>query len=354
MSIHQQQGPLSLLVRLVLASLMASFVLGCTSEVQPEQGPRAWIDIRVQSSDAVAVLEDIEVLDVIVHPLQPLVDSTGIPYLEGPVGTSGLEFVAPQEGGSYPDLRIPVDLAGAVDGFPTVALDPGVNVPLGLQLIAQGYDDEANLVAVSPWAGPLNLGEGQVLVAEIPDFELVGPPPTPTCSDSFDNDGDGWIDLDDPDCSGDPSQPEEGGFGATECNNGVDDDEDTYIDSDDPDCADGYSDDEGETFVADCADEVDNDLDGWTDLDDPGCQDLDDDNEAAASSSECNNGADDDGDGAIDAADTECTDGHDDSEAPVLAVCADGIDNDSDGWIDQADPDCLIAPFDELGYPSVQ
>ena len=92
------------------------------------------------------------------------------------------------------------------------------------------------------------------------------PPPTPTptpgppvCSDGIDNDGDGLIDLADPNCNNDPNGTYEGGGGGggggptptpiiytptptpapgflTECNDGVDNDRDGLIDLVDPDC----------------------------------------------------------------------------------------------------------------------
>ncbi len=58
-------------------------------------------------------------------------------------------------------------------------------------------------------------------------------PPTPEdCRNGVDDDGDGLVDCDDPDCAGDASCPP-----ATEdCTNGVDDDGDGLVDCDDPDC----------------------------------------------------------------------------------------------------------------------
>jgi hypothetical protein len=53
------------------------------------------------------------------------------------------------------------------------------------------------------------------------------------CGDGIDNDGDGLIDCEDPDCDSDPfcaPRPEQ-------CNNGQDDDGDGLIDCEDPDCA---------------------------------------------------------------------------------------------------------------------
>lgn len=54
------------------------------------------------------------------------------------------------------------------------------------------------------------------------------------CSDSIDNDGDGWSDGQDPDCSAD--QPGELGIGSASCNDGLDGDGDGRVDGDDPQC----------------------------------------------------------------------------------------------------------------------
>lgn len=57
-----------------------------------------------------------------------------------------------------------------------------------------------------------------------------------SCSDSLDNDGDGYIDYpNDPQCTS-YSDTLESPFDYTQCNNGVDDDSDSYIDLDDVSC----------------------------------------------------------------------------------------------------------------------
>ena len=65
--------------------------------------------------------------------------------------------------------------------------------------------------------------------------------PSTECNDTLDNDGDGWIDTDDPDCPASTTTTEQGGYNsAYECNNNLDDDFDGYIDSLDPDCTSGF------------------------------------------------------------------------------------------------------------------
>ena len=64
--------------------------------------------------------------------------------------------------------------------------------------------------------------------------------PASQCNDSTDNDGDGWIDLDDPGCGGDPTATEADGYaGSTECNDSTDNDGDGDTDAADADCSSG-------------------------------------------------------------------------------------------------------------------
>ncbi len=63
------------------------------------------------------------------------------------------------------------------------------------------------------------------------------------CMDRTDDDGDGWVDLDDTSCRN-IFQPEEGDGELTACSNGIDDDGDGDIDADDPGCDDGWDTDE--------------------------------------------------------------------------------------------------------------
>lgn len=87
------------------------------------------------------------------------------------------------------------------------------------------------------------------------------------CDDGQDNDGDGLIDCDDPDCEDDPAcLPDT----ETICDDGIDNDRDGLTDCDDPDCdGDPACLPETETI---CDDGLDNDGDGLTDCADPDCQ----------------------------------------------------------------------------------
>lgn len=73
------------------------------------------------------------------------------------------------------------------------------------------------------------------------------------CGNGIDDDGDGFIDLDDNDCTE---------RGATECNNGIDDDGDGFVDGNDFDC---------QETGTNCANGIDDDGNGFTDCDDLAC-----------------------------------------------------------------------------------
>jgi hypothetical protein len=81
------------------------------------------------------------------------------------------------------------------------------------------------------------------------------------CDDGIDNDCDGLIDGEDPDCCVATEDPE------VTCNDGIDNDCDGLIDGEDPDCCVATEDPE-----VTCNDGIDNDCDGLTDTDDPDCQ----------------------------------------------------------------------------------
>ena len=114
------------------------------------------------------------------------------------------------------------------------------------------------------------------------------------------------------------------------CENCLDDDGDGWSDDEDPDCSTGSEVGRGDTA---CNDGVDNDGDGFGDALDPDCEDGSDTDE-----SNCDNGEDDDGDGLEDEDDPECASGGFESNS-----CRDDIDGDGDGWVDDLDPDCVNA-----------
>ena len=84
------------------------------------------------------------------------------------------------------------------------------------------------------------------------------------------------------------------------CEDEVDNDGDTFIDGDDPSCALGFDDETMDPFT-DCNDDEDDDDDGLIDWpDDPGCVDIRDDSELDSGTAECNDGVDNDRDGLTD------------------------------------------------------
>jgi hypothetical protein len=183
-------------------------------------------------------------------------------------------------------------------------------------------------------------------------------PAAEVCNSAFDEDCDGLVGCNDPDCVGDPACI----VTETNCNNGLDDDGDGPIDCADGDCAaspfcnpetncgDGLDNDgDGDTdcldsdcagdpactapFETSCSDGIDNDGDGDTD-----CLDLDCAGDADCNETNCSDGVDNDGDTYTDCADSECV--GDPSCVGTEANCYDGLDNDGNGLFDCADPVC--------------
>ncbi len=138
-----------------------------------------------------------------------------------------------------------------------------------------------------------------------------------SCWDGLDNDGDGLVDTDDPQCF-EVGGEEAVADGAPACSDGIDNDGDGAIDADDPDCA-GASDASESSEPADeCADGYDNDLDGSADSADSSC---------------ATNGTEFERARPIEEAGTA-----------LIPQCSDGIDNDGDGLIDWPDDtDCYSA-----------
>jgi hypothetical protein len=154
------------------------------------------------------------------------------------------------------------------------------------------------------------------------------------CDDNLDNDSDGVIDAEDPDCS------IEGGFvnlgvGGPNCEDGIDNDGDDLTDSEDPGCNEA-----GEVY---CSNEIDDDGDGLTDGDDPGCTiepPVGIEGEGSSTEFSCRDGLDNDGDERTDIADPDCKFASE-GESTVHGLCTDGLDNDDDGETDSDDEDCF-------------
>jgi len=174
----------------------------------------------------------------------------------------------------------------------------------------------------------------------------------PECDNGLDDDGDGFVDEEDPDCGLYDTE-----F-TPECADGEDNDGDQLTDSEDPGCQLG-----GNIFslgessaTTECQDGDDNDLDLYEDLDDPNCESPTDDSESPFDSglTVCSDGIDNDGDGVIDyPTDTGCFAVHASTEENTQ--CNDGIDNDGDGAVDWPDDfSCSSFTDDDEEFPKSQ
>ncbi|MCZ6792134.1 MAG: hypothetical protein O7J95_00805, partial [Planctomycetota bacterium] len=170
--------------------------------------------------------------------------------------------------------------------------------------------------------------QGQTITPSLAHRDItIGAGASPEiCGDGADNDRDGWIDCNDPDCANAAD------CGAEVCGDGIDNDGDLLTDCADPDCARSSLD-----CREICADGRDNDGDGRVDCDDADCIGRVD----CPALEVCGDGVDNDEDGATDCDDADC-DGH-----PVCRVredCQDGVDNDVDGRVDCDDSECAGIP----------
>ncbi len=276
-------------------------------------------------------------------------------------------------------LEVP---ASVMYQFPSVRLPAGGGVGGETFLLDSTISDWGYVVVtferVTDYAIRTDKGGTVVFSYTTGDFGFFGwdnPTDADECHNCLDDDGDGWSDVEDPDCAG--GGTEEVGFGEDACNDNVDndgdgrrdsldslcesgsgsdesncsnsedDDGDDLVDELDPDCLAGGN--EGDTTGVDtCTDELDGDEDGWIDLEDPDC--LSGDAEVGLGLTACNDGVDNDGDELIDSLDGDCSAAEDDDESPPpVPGCSDGLDGDVDGWTDASDPDCASGT-EEVGF----
>jgi hypothetical protein len=217
--------------------------------------------------------------------------------------------------------------------------------------------------------------DGRFMEANCPNNGACVPQPDGTgvcwpgagvaCSDGIDNDGDGLIDWQDPNCASPADTTEL----PERCGDGIDNDGDHKIDYPyDPGCSstEDTTENDPATLPA-CSNGLDDDGDGTRDFAagsaDPGCISAADDSEREAGGPACDNGVDDDMDTTQDfPADPDCTAPSDTNEA--TPACSNGLDDDGDGTIDfsgaprpkpdpGADPGCASATDDsERGTPN--
>ena len=147
------------------------------------------------------------------------------------------------------------------------------------------------------------------------------------CADGIDNDRDGGLDCADADCA----EAFECRPPVENCQDGVDNDGDSAVDCEDGDCR--------RELVCrlpeDCGDGRDNDWDSVVDCDDSDCRG----DPACPVEASCDDGFDDDADGLVDCDDRDCR-----WKVPCAEDCDDGIDNDGDGFVDGHDMDCVERP----------
>lgn len=216
------------------------------------------------------------------------------------------------DGDGNPDITGDMDtFALAMSGItelPQVGLIPGeVHRDVQLRVGVVGYDILGRIF-VERWADQpvvmTGIEPAFVRLPALPPFGSVTP-----CYDGLDDDGDGWVDLEDPDCR--PGGPLiEAGAGTSTCNDGADNDGDGAADREDPGCEHG-----GDlSEVPSCSDGLDDDGDTWTDAEDPDCE-LPGARENGFGVWTCNDGVDNDATGFIDALDDRCSAGARASEA---------------------------------------
>ena len=138
-----------------------------------------------------------------------------------------------------------------------------------------------------------------------------------------------------------------------ECSDLADNDKDGLVDCDDPECGvfeKCYNNGNSENTLARCSDKIDNDSNGLIDCLDPKCGvfqvcNPDTTNKNAENTvGRCSDKIDNDKNGQIDCADTQCKAFQicvsPDNAENTLVRCADKIDNDNNGFIDCADNQC--------------
>ena len=102
-------------------------------------------------------------------------------------------------------------------------------------------------------------GQGFTPVDLLPVLRFIEASAAADCSDSTDNDGDGWTDDDDAACH--LGLSETSGAVSFDCSDGSDNDGDGATDVDDADCVAGW--DTNEAPIGTCDDGQDDDSDGW-------------------------------------------------------------------------------------------
>ena len=267
-----------------------------------ESGPEYTFTFEAEATEEVNVLLSVaghENLDVFV-----LEDDDGT--CEGTdciaFGANGLHFTA-EQGHTY--LVVVDGYAGGQDNFSVSLECESTGGPSGTEICFNDTDDD---------------GDG-LIDCDDPDCLLDPVCIDEDCNNNLDDDGDGYVDCDDTECWTDP------GCNPEDCENGSDDNSNGLVDCDDPMCWG-----EPECGAEDCHDGIDNDGDLFEDCDDSDCF-----GDPSCVPEICGNGLDDDGDGLVDCDDAECYG----EPGCVQEICNNNFDDDGDGAVDCDDPECF-------------
>jgi hypothetical protein len=336
-----------------LVAVVVLLLLGVSCD--PPEGPSTLVIFSVGSEQSAELWPRLTHVELVIDPRQPWVNEEG----EGfePADFEGLPWTLEERVWRHPrtpgeqgeedallefvyvlDLAdwSPTDESGEPSELPRVAVAPGPNELMPLQAWAEAYGlvgGEVRHIGRSSLVVGRTTVAGDTEEVDIPDMVTLA------CLDGEDNDLDGWLDLDDPDCapdaayfdgalgtyewgfSGDPAECEDGKpSGKFSCNNGCDDDNDGWSDHEDPDCSSAEAaEDLPFGGLGECNDGFDNDNDGFADR-----------------------GVDLNNDGRfLDYGeyppDSDCTSARAEEATPL---CANGRDDDGDGWVDLDDIDC--------------
>jgi hypothetical protein len=151
------------------------------------------------------------------------------------------------------------------------------------------------------------------------------------CDDGLDDDQDGQIDCEDPDCTQRKACQE------SDCDDGLDNDGDELIDCEDSSCSSSVP------CTELCANEEDDNGDDLIDCEDPICAQKD-----RCQESRCNDRNDGDDDGLTDCEDDDC---YGSLHCPEL-LCDDGVDQNNNGVVDCDDIGCSWSDACRSAYES--
>ena len=216
------------MTRLTLPTpLLLSLLLGCAAE-----------DEKVEVTDAILLSFEADT-DAVISAAEELkvVLMHEVPYSAETTEISSWMDLDDHDGDGDDDLILNVDPTTGDDGaLPIVELRPGSNTSAfevkvdGLiSAVGRGNFSVGDITVQSTdTLGPLTF-DGTIQELSI-GLRVLGDEERPLCDNGIDNDGDGWIGEDDPDCA-DGEGYETNPTSDTECNDGIDNDGDGAIDA---------------------------------------------------------------------------------------------------------------------------